>query len=33
MVKNKHLLRVVDILKERKIPFLVITSKQAKELS
>ena len=31
--KNKHLLRVVDILKERKIPFLVITSKQAKELS
>ena len=31
--KNKHLLRVVDILKERKIPFIVITSKQAKELS
>lgn len=31
--RNKHLLRIVDILKERKIPFIIITSKQAKELS
>ena len=30
---DKHLLKVTDILKERRISFIVITSKQAKDLS
>lgn len=31
--RNKHLLRVADILSKRDIPFIIITSLQAKELA
>lgn len=31
--KNKRLLQIADVLRERKIPFIIITSKHAKELA